>query len=74
MMYLRMLAKDVEKLSYENTSSNYGRLALFAGLIIVAAQWDQLKIFPLFLGFLTYKAAILFYVLPTSLIQVQKSD
>ncbi len=62
-VYLRMLAKDVEKIGGDNVRVSSGRLALFAGMIIVAAQWDQLQIFPVFLGFLTYKIAIIAYVL-----------
>lgn len=74
MLYFRMLAKNVEKLSPENPSSNLGRFAVLAGLVIVGAKWELLNVFPLILGFLTYKAAILFYVLPSTLMQVQKSE
>lgn len=73
-MYLRMLAKDVEKISGNNPRVGSGRLALFAGLIIIATQWDQIQVLPAFLGFLTYKIAILFYVLPNSLLTAQKSE
>lgn len=62
-LYLRMLAKDVEGLSTENQSFSKNRLALVAGLIIVASQWQQLKILPVFLGFLTYKATLFVYML-----------
>ena len=65
-VYLRMLAKDIEQLG---TSKGWGstRLALFVGLIVVATQRQQLQIVPIFLGFITYKAAIIVYVLQTTL-------
>ncbi len=62
-IYLRMLAKDVEQLGTEKQSLSKNRLALFVGLIVVATQWQQLKILPIFLGFLTYKATLLVYML-----------
>jgi ATP synthase protein I len=67
-VYLRMLARDVENISGANQPLLSGRLALFVGLIIVATQWNQLQILPIFLGFLTYKAAIVVYVLRTTLL------
>ena len=65
-VYLRLLARNVEKLGREKTSLSKEQLAVFMGLIIVATQWQQLQIIPIFLGFLTYKAAIIIYVLQTS--------
>ena len=62
-VYLRMLGKDVERLSTEKRGLSKTRFALFIGLIIVASQWNQLQILPIFLGFLTYKAAIVVYML-----------
>ena len=62
-VYLRMLGKDVERLSTEKRGLSKNRFALFIGLIIVASQWNQLQILPIFLGFLTYKAAIVVYTL-----------
>ncbi len=62
-IYLRMLAKDVERLGTEKQSLSKNRLALFVGLMVVATQWQQLKILPIFLGFLTYKATLLVYML-----------
>lgn len=64
-VYLRMLAKDVEQVGIEGKRLNKTRLALFIGLIIVATQWKQLHLMPIFLGFLTYKAALMVYILRT---------
>lgn len=64
-VYLKMLARDVERLSRQKTSLSKTRFALFIGLIIVATQWQQLQIIPIFLGFLTYKAALIVYMVRT---------
>ena len=64
-VYLRMLGKDVERLSTQKRGLSKNRFALLIGLIIVASQWNQLQILPIFLGFLTYKAAIVVYMLRT---------
>lgn len=65
-VYLRMLAKDVEALGRKKQTLSKTRMALFVGLIIVATQWNQLKLIPIFLGFLTYKASLIVYVLRTT--------
>ena len=65
MVYLRMLAKDVEGLSHQKTSLSKARFAVFIGLIIVATQWHKLQIMPIFLGFLTYKATLIVYMVQT---------
>ncbi len=67
-VYLRMLAKDVERLGREKRQLSKTRLALLIGLILLASQWNQLQILPIFLGFLTYKAALIIYVIRTSFI------
>ncbi len=64
--YLRMLGKSVEQLGTERKRLGNTRLVLFIGLIIVATQWHQLQIIPIFLGFLTYKAAVIAYILQTT--------
>jgi ATP synthase protein I len=66
-VYLRMLAKDVARLSDEKRSLSKTRFALFIGLIIVATQWHQLQVLPIFLGFLTYKVALIVYMVRTLL-------
>lgn len=71
-VYLRMLAKDVEALGREKKSLSQTRMALFVGLIIVATQWNQLNIIPIFLGFLTYKASLIIYVLRTTFLPSSK--
>ncbi len=67
-VYLRMLARNVEQLGRERQSISKTRLALLVGVVLVASRWDQLEILPIFLGFLTYKAALLFYMLQTTLL------
>jgi ATP synthase protein I len=64
-VYLRLLAKDVDSIGNESSKLSLNRLALFVGLMLVAAKWHQLQILPVFLGFLTYKAALLIYLLRT---------
>ncbi|MEM8640117.1 MAG: ATP synthase subunit I [Cyanobacteria bacterium P01_G01_bin.54] len=65
-VYLRLLAREVERLGVQSQRIGLSRLALFVGLIIVAAQWQQLHIVPIFLGFVTYKIAILCYAVRTA--------
>ncbi len=65
-IYLRMLGKNVEKLGRERKRLGSTQLVPFIGLIIVATQWHQLQIIPIFLGFLTYKAAVIVYILQTT--------
>lgn len=59
-VYLRMLARNVEQLGQQNRSLSKSRFALFIGLIILATQLSQLQVLPIFLGFLTYKVALLY--------------
>jgi ATP synthase protein I len=70
-VYLRMLARNVEQLGREKGRIGNTRLVLLVGLILIASRWNQLQIMPIFLGFLTYKAAVIFYMLRTSILPSQ---
>ncbi|MBT9313054.1 ATP synthase subunit I [Leptothoe kymatousa] len=61
-VYLKLLARSVEKLGRSASKVSKNQLALFIGVIVVASQLDQLQIVPVFLGFLTYKAALIAYM------------
>jgi ATP synthase protein I len=61
-VYLKMLARNVEQLGRSKNRLSKERLAVLMGVIILASQLDQLQIIPIFLGFMTYKAAIIFYM------------
>lgn len=67
-MYLRLLAKNVEQLGAGNAQVGKNQLGVFIGLIILATQWHQLAVLPIFLGFLTYKVGIIVFVLWTEIL------
>ena len=58
-IYFRMLTKGVDRLGGESNRLGFSRLGLFILLIVIAAKSDQLHILPAFLGFMTYKVAVL---------------
>ncbi|UBF27278.1 ATP synthase subunit I [Kovacikia minuta CCNUW1] len=61
-VYLKVLARNVEQLGRDRKQIGKSQLAIFIGLIIVATQWNQLHVLPVFLGFLTYKGTLLVYM------------
>jgi len=61
-IYLRMLAKNVEQLGNQKDKLGKTQFISFVGVIILASKLEQLEILPIFLGFLTYKGAILVYM------------
>jgi ATP synthase protein I len=66
-VYLKMLARNVEQLGRGKKQVGKTQLATLVVVIVVASRLDQLQILPIFLGFLTYKAAVIFYMLRTTL-------
>ncbi|MEG3834449.1 MULTISPECIES: ATP synthase subunit I [unclassified Microcoleus] len=66
-VYLKMLARDVERIGSQNQRISKTRLGVFLAVMIVGTQWNQLQILPIFLGFLTYKAALMVYVIRSAL-------
>lgn len=67
-VYLRMLAKSVASIGRGSSRLGSGRLALVVGLVLVATRWQQLQVVPVFLGFLTYKGALIAYTLWTAVL------
>lgn len=61
-VYLKMLARSVDELGKQRTRLGYSRLGVFIGVIILATRLKQLQILPIFLGFMTYKVAILVFL------------
>lgn len=72
-VYLRMLAKSVASIGRGSARLGSGRLALVVGLVLVATQWQQLQVVPVFLGFLTYKGALIAYTLWTAVLPKSSS-
>ncbi len=72
-VYLRMLAKSVASIGRGSAKLGSGRLALVVGLVLVATQWQQLQVVPVFLGFLTYKGALIAYTLWTAVLPKSSS-
>ena len=66
LVYFRMLAKSVGKIGREKPKPSSARFAVFIGVMVAATQWQQLSVLPVFLGFLTYKAALISFVIWTA--------
>jgi ATP synthase protein I len=64
-VYLKLLARNVERLGAEKKQLGKSHLAIFIGVMVIATQWEQLHVLPVFLGFLTYKGTLLIYTLRT---------
>ncbi len=73
-VYLRMLARSVGKIGRQAPKSSSGRLAILIGVLVVATQWEQLSVLPVFLGFLTYKAALIAFVLWTAVLPPKETS
>lgn len=63
LIYLRLLARSVERLGNDQKKLGKAQLLVVVVVIIVAVRWQELQIIPVFLGFLTYKAALLVHLL-----------
>lgn len=63
LIYVRMLAKDVEKIGAGSNRISKVRLVLLVGIIAIASKLDSLEILPIFFGFLSYKIALILYTL-----------
>ncbi len=74
LVYLRMLGKEVERLGQPEQRLGAKGLGVFVILIIVASKWQQLHILPVFLGFLTYKPAIVIYTVQSIFWSAKKAD
>jgi len=66
-VYLKMLAQSVDELGKQRSRLGYSRLGVFIGVIILATSLEYLQILPIFLGFMTYKAAILVFLVQDSI-------
>jgi ATP synthase protein I len=65
MVYLGLLSRNVERLGQGAGSGGKSQVAVFVGVIIITAKLQQLHVLPVFLGFLTFKVALLIYTLRT---------
>lgn len=68
-VYLKMLASDVAAMGTDGPQARMGvkGIGIFILLMLVATKWSQLQVLPVFLGFLTYKVAIVIYTLKLTL-------
>jgi ATP synthase protein I len=61
--YLKLLGRNVERLGTEKQKVGQSHIAVLVGVLILSSRLDGLHIFPVFMGFLTYKATLLLYAL-----------
>jgi len=62
-VYLRMLGRAVARLGKATRRLGGARLGIFLALMLVTVQIKTLHVIPVFLGFLTYKVALIIYTL-----------
>ena len=72
LVYLRMLCRSVDNIGTGNARLGKARLGIFIALIVIASRWQNLQILPTFLGFLTYKLAVLGFMLQDIFRQVKE--
>lgn len=58
-IYLRMLARGIDRLGTQSKRLGISRFAVFIVLIVISARREELRVLPAFLGFLTYKISVL---------------
>ncbi|MEM9245807.1 MAG: ATP synthase subunit I [Cyanobacteria bacterium P01_F01_bin.153] len=63
LVYIRMLAKDVERVGVGSSRFSKARLAVLVGVVAIASKLENLEILPIFFGFLSYKFALILYTL-----------
>lgn len=73
-VYLKLLARNVERLGTEKSQIGKSHLATFVVVIVLATQVKSLHVLPVFLGFLTYKGTLLVYTLRTLFSDSQTSE
>ncbi|MEN9205121.1 MAG: hypothetical protein Q6K99_03535 [Thermostichales cyanobacterium BF4_bins_65] len=61
-VYLRMLGRAVARLGKTTKRLGAARLGIFLALMLVTIQIKSLHLIPVFLGFLTYKVALIVYM------------
>lgn len=64
-VYLKLLARNVERLGKQKQKLSKTHLVVFIGVIVLATQVKDLHVLPVFLGFLTYKGTLIVYTLRT---------
>lgn len=71
-VYIRLLGKKVEGIGRQKSLISNVRFALIIGVLVIATRLQELEILPIFLGFLTYKAAIIVYMLRSIMLPESK--